>query len=217
MNTTASFNQLLPERFLGGFASHQYQPGDFIYVAGPDSKVLYFIDSGYVRLGTYRRSGTETLHGIVVPGGMLGDLSGSPTVSDEFAQALTPVRAYMVRRDQFLQQATQTPALLDYVLQQLHRRLQHVETHLTLSLTGDAYSRVARCIQYLGDLCGQRFGDRVHLENLFTQSDIAQMVGVSRQCVSTILTEMKQHGYIDYKRRRLRLTPSFNRFVATLN
>jgi CRP/FNR family transcriptional regulator, cyclic AMP receptor protein len=214
--TSFSQSALLESLTLGQTCRH-YPSGSFIYVAGPDSHNLYLIESGYVRLGYYQRSGQESLHGIIRPGGLLGDLSGQSHSANEFAQALSPVRVYVLCRSQFLQAVGQQPALLEYVLQQMQTRLQHMEAHLHLSRTGDAYTRVVRCIGYLADLCGQRFGDRIHLENLFTQADIALMIGVSRQSVCTILTEMKQNGYIDYRRRRLRLTPSFHRLASELN
>ena len=67
----------------------------------------------------------------------------------------------------------------------------------------DLHGRVAKLLLHL--VADQAGGARTDVDIPFSQSDLARMVGASRQTVNQILRSFQAAGYIDLKGRSLKI------------
>ena len=133
-----------------------------------------------------------------------------------FAQALSPSRAWKVPRADFEEALGRDGAVLREVARQLGRRLKLAENRLEDRVFRDVEARVARVLLELAE----RFGSSaeagwMRLDLPVTQSDLATLVGTTRQSVNTSLRRLGDAGLLIREgRRMLRILPAALRGVA---
>ena len=120
-------------------------------------------------------------------------LDGAPRSAS--AIALEATEALTLPRDQFRALANTEPAIRDALLASLARELRRLTTHVAelhfLDLTGRLAARLAR----LAEEHGERLPDgSIRLDAPLTQSDLAAMIGATRQSVNKLLGEFEEDG-----------------------
>jgi CRP/FNR family cyclic AMP-dependent transcriptional regulator len=89
------------------------------------------------------------------------------------------------------------PAIALNLLRILSDRLRLANERIQALCALDVYGRVARQIQSFARQYGQRGADgTVTIPIRLTQSDIASLVGATRERVNQVMTSFKQQGYI---------------------
>jgi CRP-like cAMP-binding protein len=116
-------------------------------------------------------------------------------------------------RDQFLALVATEPAIRDALLASLAGELRRLTTHVAelhfLDLTGRLAARLAR----LADEHGQQLpGGGVRLDAPLTQSDLAAMIGATRQSVNKLLGEFEADGLLQMERDSI-IVPNLDRLV----
>ena len=104
------------------------------------------------------------------------------------------------------------------VIDLLSCRLRVLGDILTNLATDDASSRIIKlllrlCARYgrLGSRCGilgEDRDDRVCLDIPLTHQEIADMLGTSRQTVTTVMGELKRCGVLHMQQRHMHVDPS---------
>jgi CRP/FNR family transcriptional regulator len=82
-------------------------------------------------------------------------------------------------------------------------RLGMLTNTLVNLVAEDAYARVAKLIYHLGAHHGTRLGKAIALEVALTHQEIADMTGVNRQTVTTILGDLRRKRVLSVQRRRI--------------
>jgi CRP-like cAMP-binding protein len=186
----------------------RYSERDTIFHQGEPAFGLYIIYQGQVMLFKRSLSGQRRILEIAGPAGVLGTEALIPdseyTVS---AQTLSPAKVlFMGRADMqlFLEISSVRQRLWERVL----KRLRHAEELLLEARHLNAGERLARLLLRLAQEHGTPQPESKLLLDLeLTQSELGEMVGLSREAVSKYLNSFKEQKFIGFLGCRLLIDP----------
>jgi CRP/FNR family cyclic AMP-dependent transcriptional regulator len=176
---------------------HQGDPGDALHV----------ITSGAVKILLPSAEGDEAIIATLRPGDFFGELAlldGHPRSAT--ATAVEPTETMSLPRDVFHELLDKHPELRDALFAglaaQLRRITKHVEELHFLDLAGRLAARLAR----LAEDEGRQGPGPIELDWPYTQSDLAAMIGGTRQSVNRLLAELIDDDLIRLDHERLVIT-----------
>jgi len=167
---------------------------------GDRSEYMYLIISGAIKV--YKRSinGKEQILNIASTGESLNDVStfdGGACAMDMLA--MTPVRLYAIRKEDIKAIFVKFPRISLNVAGALAAKVRRDSSLVEVLSFDQVISRLARLILKQSDAEGG-------LLPLFTQQDLAAMVGTSRVVVNRSLKAIEDKGAIRLERRRIVIT-----------
>lgn len=182
-------------------ARASFQPREYIFQANFSSEMIYVLVEGTVKLSRLSDQGQECIQWFCFPGEFFG-FSEHTYKHDSglYAQALQPSTLLIIDRQDFDQLALKTPSLALLVIEQLSRRVRTLGDMLLHITCGSAEDRLINLLQRLGDIYGQSENNRVDINIHLTHQEIADMIGVCRQTVSSLMAKMKKNGLISSDR-----------------
>lgn len=174
--------------------------GQILLKEGDESEYMYLIISGAVKI--YKRSvnGKEQILNIASTGESLNDVStfdGGGCAMDMLA--MTPVRLYAIKKEDIKALFTKFPRVALNVSGVLAGKVRRDSSLVEVLSFDQVISRLARLI-LKQSVTGES------LLPLFTQQDLAAMVGSSRVVVNRSLRVMEEKGAIRLERRRIVIT-----------
>ena len=196
--------------------ARRFRRGEVLFHEGDPGDALFVVASGAVKVVVPSDEGEEAILATLRRGDFLGELAlldGAPRSAS--AVALEATEALALPRDQFLALVAREPAIRDALLASLSRELRRLTTHVAelhfLDLTGRLASRVAR----LAEEHGERLPDgSIRLDAPLTQSDLAAMIGATRQSVNKLLGEFEADGLLRIERDSI-YVPNLERLTRT--
>lgn len=208
------FDVLCPHQFSEFKNKHSfrtYNKNDFIYMEGDSSNTLYLIAEGKVKIAFMTDDGKEVLKAVLAKGEIFGELSLlGETHREEFAQALENNTVLCPMTIDILHELIlQNKNLSLKINKWIGLRIKKVERKLDLLVNKDVKTRLIEFIKELADERGERRIDLIVVKHPFTQKDIADLIGASRQTVSTLLNDFSERGIIKIKRGKFILSESF--------
>ncbi|HEY8170907.1 MAG TPA: Crp/Fnr family transcriptional regulator [Candidatus Limnocylindria bacterium] len=185
----------------------RFRRNEVIFHQGDIGDSLQVVASGGVKIVLPSADGEEAIIAGLKPGDFFGELAlldSSPRSTT--ATALEPTETLALPREQFLRLIDEDPrlmhALLHALAQELRRLTGHVEELHFLDLAGRLSIRLVRLARDQDpDAAG-----RVELDWPFTQSDLAAMIGGTRQSVNRLLSGLVESGMISIERDTLVIT-----------
>ena len=179
--------------FQGYFKVEVISPGEVLYRPGAATDKVYLLRSGRVRLLDVGRGRTRSVHAILKPGDLFGEvLRAEGTVLEEIAEASGRCEVWSIESRDFRALLEARPALAVDVVRALGGRVRALQQRV-LGLTRKGVP--ARLAETLISLAGPADGagrDRA-LQGI-TQQDLADLLGASRSFVSTLINKMKRDG-----------------------
>lgn len=182
--------------------------GAMLFARSEPGTQLYIVSEGQVRLAISTDEGRELSFQIVGPGGLFGELAVLDGYSRSAeAMALTPTILYALERKDFHQLRISNPAISDAVVAFLCRRLRDVSDKLETIALYPLEVRLARFL--VAALKGRTPtpGRRLPLELLFSQGELALLLGASRPKVNAALSALEAASAIGRTSDRLFCDP----------
>ncbi len=182
----------------------RFRRNEVIFHQDDVGDALHIVVEGGVKIVLPSPEGEEAIIASLKPGDFFGELAlldGSPRSTT--ATAMEATETLSLPRDQFLNLLSGDPRLVTALLRalagELRRLTGHVEELHFLDLAGRLSMRLARLA---------RAGDsdatgRIELDWPFTQSDLAAMIGGTRQSVNKLLSGLVDEGLIQIDRDTL--------------
>jgi len=165
---------------------------------------LHIVVEGSVKIVLPSQEGDEAIIASLKPGDFFGELAlldGSPRSTT--ATAMEPTETLALPRDDFLrllpEDARLVTALLRALAGELRRLTGHVEELHFLDLAGRLSMRLVR----LARDADPRASGRIELNWPFTQSDLAAMIGGTRQSVNKLLSGLVDEGLLEIEHETL--------------
>jgi CRP-like cAMP-binding protein len=184
--------------------ANDYGPGEMIFSPEPNPHSVYLLEAGLVRIFRLSAAGSETTFGYVAPGEVFGELAGFGDYPREsFAQTVRKSRAWKIPRETFQAIIRRKPDLVMAITRQIGERLKRIESRVEDLVFRDVRSRVAHILLELAEDFGESGGGDVVIESLPTQSELATLVGSTRQTVNATLRELETEGLIGRQQRRV--------------
>lgn len=178
----------------------RFRRHEVIFHAGDPGDALFIVASGSVKLVLPSPDGNEAIIATLRPGDFFGELSvldGEPRPATAVAVEATELEE--VAGDQFLALIHTRPdvriALLIALAGKLRRLTRHVEELHFLALPGRLAMRLVELARDAADS-----GPGAELSWHYTQSELASMIGGSRQSVSRLLGDLSDEGLLHVER-----------------
>jgi CRP/FNR family transcriptional regulator, cyclic AMP receptor protein len=188
----------------GQMRRRRFRRNEVIFHQGDVGDSLQVVASGGVKIVLPSQEGEEAIIASLRPGDFFGELAlldGSPRSTT--ATALEPTETLTLPREPFLRLLADdhrlVGALLRALADELRRLTGHVEELHFLDLAGRLSMRLVRLAR---DADPDADG-RVRLDWPFTQSDLASMIGGTRQSVNKLLSGLVDDGLITIERDTL--------------
>lgn len=185
----------------------RFRKGTILFGEGDRSDWVAYILRGSVKASTYGDDGKETLHNVLGPDELLGDLAGidgeprSATVT-----ALETVDAAVVPADEFADFLRANPDAALELLRSVARRLRSSDRRRAEFGAMDVVSRLAQLLLELADRYGSPDDhDSTRIAISLTQEELAGWAGASREAVVKALRVLRELGLIETRRREVRI------------
>ena len=159
---------------------------------GDSTDSLYLVLSGRVKAYSSADNGREVVLDEFGPGDYLGELSLDGEKRSVSVKTLVPTTCCIVQGAQLKQFLYEHPDFAVHLTHKLIRMVRRLTEQVKSLALQDVYGRVVRVLteSSVAD------GDRRVVRQKFTQQDIADRVGSSREMVNRIMKELTVGGYV---------------------
>lgn len=182
----------------------RFRRNEVVFHRGDIGDSLQVVVSGGVKIVLPSEAGEEAIIATLWPGDAFGEmalLDGSPRSAT--ATTLEVTETLALPRDEFMRLLAVDPALVlalfHALAEELRRLTGHVEELHFLDLAGRLSTRLAR----LARNAAPNATGPVELDWPYTQSDLASMIGGTRQSVNRLLSVLVDDGLVRVERETL--------------
>lgn len=195
--------------------THSYRRGSTIFMEGQTVEGVYVLCSGRAKVSTCSEDGKTIILRIAEAGEALGlcAVLGNG-LHENTAQAMEDSTVGFIAKKDFLHliEACHEAALaaLRQVTNNYYKAYMQV---CSLGLSSSAGDKLARLL--LQWTAHSENGSEVRIRRAHTHSEIAEMIGCSRETVTRLLGEFKDRGLIDFSRTEL-LIPDRRRLKTAI-
>jgi CRP/FNR family transcriptional regulator, cyclic AMP receptor protein len=179
--------------------------GDYIYFEAFHHNKLYFVKDGYLRIGYIDDSGKEVIKEIIQKGELFGQITlERDSLNGEFAQAYkSDVSLCAFSIEDFQNLLQKKPALALKYSKQVGSKLRQIENRLLNLLNKDVKTRLINFLLQLAQKHITASANAICIPNYLTHEDIANLIGSSRQTVTTLINELAAEGLITWNRNEI--------------
>lgn len=175
-----------------------YNPGDIIFHEGDPGQLLYLVKSGSVRIFVNSLDGSETS---VILVGRVGQMFGELAVVDDLprsatAIAMAPTVLCTLSREAFRTHMRRYPQFGFNFLQELSMRVRYNTQQMNSFASLGVSQRLARKLMELAQNYGQVNGKGVSINMTLTQSDLASLIGATRESINKNLRDFRRQRWI---------------------
>ena len=214
------FSDLTDEEYHELNVSDNYKEakkGEYIYFEAYQHQHIYFLKTGIIRVGYLDALGNKIIKDILKPGDFFGQISlERENLQGEFAQAgNADISLCSFTLDSFNKLLLSKPKLAVRYSKISGFRIRRFENRLQNILQLDVKTRLRLFVdQLLAEVKdGARwFGNEVRIPNYLTHEEIAQLIGTSRQTVTTLLNLFREEHVFSYSRKEIRF---YNRQIPS--
>src|ERR1700694_1749636 len=184
---------ILPNRKAATFAKNAV-----IYDVGDKDRSFFFLQSGFVKIGTTTPDGHEVIYEIRKGGDVIGELCACEHLRPDRAVALQQTEAIPVPYHEMIELLRKRPDFLALLLEVFCKALTQAYQQVNTLAIDDTLHRLVKVLLDLAAKLGSPTGSVVELPTLLTQEDISQMVAARRERISTALNSLRRQGAIHY-------------------
>ncbi|MFN8629243.1 MAG: Crp/Fnr family transcriptional regulator [Chloroflexota bacterium] len=163
---------------------------------------IHIVKAGRLRLYRLSPDGRQLTLDIAEPGTILGDMAmlGQGRVPEAYAEAIEDGVICTLTPDELRRLIGRYPVIGVNVIGHLSRRLAAAEAEVEAMAYRRVDQRLARRLLDLGRRFGVRTGDGTRIETRFTQQELAELVGTTRETLAHTLADFRRRGLLDTER-----------------
>lgn len=186
------------ERIMNDVVPRRFRQGDIIFHEGDAGAVLYLVGSGQVRIFVNGVDGSETS---VILFGRPGEMFGELAVIDGLPRSATAVAMedtllYTLSRTNFRYHMQRCPQFALNFMRELSLRVRYNTTQVDNLASLGVAQRLARKLVELGQKYGQAREDGVHIDMPLTQTDLATLIGATRESTNKHLRHFQEESWL---------------------
>jgi CRP-like cAMP-binding protein len=172
----------------------RYQNKEMIYLDDETSSMIYFLKKGSVRLSRISPEGKEITISVLSEGECFGSIyPESLTDTDVYAQSMSEsTMVCFIPKDLFNQMIEMFPSISLKLSRYLGLKVKQMEIMLSDLTFKPVLERVISTLKRMSE----KFGNDLP----FTQLEISQMIGATREATSNALLQLKKSGKIELMR-----------------
>jgi CRP/FNR family cyclic AMP-dependent transcriptional regulator len=175
-----------------------FPAGKSLMTVEQTGEVVYFILAGTVKVHIEQEDGADVSISLLGPGEIIGEMSAlDQTNRSASVVTLEETTLLWMDRDTFRHCLTTIPTLACNLACALSARLRSANEQIQSLAALEVETRIARRILAFAERYGQTLSNGDLLIPIrLTQSDIANLVGASREHTNKILVSYKERGYL---------------------
>jgi len=167
-----------------------------------------------VKLISLSEKGQETTLHILKPGDVFGELLLSQEQRAFTAIVVEDALVTMIPREDFLKLLSRAPDVALNFIRVLSKRLARVEKGLAESSHTWSYHRLAKVLLHLSEQYGEEVSTGTLIKLRLTHEDLANLIGTTRETVTTQLNRFSQMGLLNRRARQIIVTrPRLSEFI----
>lgn len=175
-----------------------FEKGQVIYDVGDDKQTIFFVQKGFVKVGSITQDGHELIYDVRKAGDIVGGLCASGQQHQDRAVALEQSEVIAVPLDEVLDIVQKNRDFLQELVQIFCESLSDAYDRLNTLASSDTLHRLVRVLVRLATQLGHSSGQRTELSVYLTQEEISQMVVARRVRISTAMNFLRNRGMVDY-------------------
>ena len=175
--------------------------GVTIFREGESADSLYVLKKGMVRLISLSDEGRETILHILKPDEVFGELLLSEEKRAFTAIATEDSLVTIISQESFVELLSAVPTVALNFVRLLSKRLATVERGLAEFSHTWSYHRLARVLLQLSEKYGQEVPGGTLINVRLTHEDLANLIGTSRETVTTQLSKFTRMGLVKREAR----------------
>jgi CRP/FNR family transcriptional regulator/CRP/FNR family cyclic AMP-dependent transcriptional regulator len=182
-----------------------FKRGAIIFREGDPGQLIYLVQSGQVRIYVNGLNGSETS---VILFGRPGDMFGELAVIDGLPRSATAVALdktslYTISRENFRQHMLHNPQLALNFMKELTHRVRYNTRQMDSLATLPVSQRLARKLLELAQDYGRIEADSVIIDMAMTQTDLASLIGATRESTNKCLCDFRERCLIWFEHGRI--------------
>jgi CRP/FNR family transcriptional regulator, cyclic AMP receptor protein len=198
---TKTFRGKLCDAILQNRNATTFEKDQVIYDVGDENQTFFFLQKGFVKVGSITEDGHELIYDVRKAGDLVGELCASGQERQDRAVALERTEVIAVPLDEVLEIVQKNRHLLQELVQMFCESLSDAYDQLNTLASSDTVHRLVRVLLRLGTQLGHTSGQMTELSAYLTQEEISQMVVARRERVSTAMNFLRSRGIVDYSHR----------------
>ncbi len=184
--------------------AHEFRKGDHVFRSGAPGGNVYLLEHGRAKIYKLSGTGKEVILWFCFPGEMFGLAEVSRGgARDVYAQVCTDARVHAIRREDFVTFLETRPHVAVQMIDVLACRMRTLGEMMLNLVTDDVESRVAKLLIRLCACYGQHSDHCVVLDIPLTHQEMADMIGTTRQTVTSVLNGLKRQGVLRVERHHI--------------
>ena len=172
-----------------------------IYNIGDEAQSLFFLRRGLVKLEAISGGGREIILNMYKPGEVFGELSLCDGQRNEMAVTMESSEVVEIRLEEIFSLLEEDRDALLLLLRSVCRRLADSYRVIQEYSFDNLPERLAKVLLRLADEMGRETPRGTELAHYITQEELAQMLSVRREVVSSELSRLRARGCVSYLRR----------------
>ena len=183
---------------------HEVKKRQPLYLPGDPSNTIYLLKKGRVKIAATAPSGKEVTFDILEPGEIFGELEvleDAPRHTS--AEPLEDVLICALRREDFDRYLRDHPDLTVKLTKLIGLRLRKIQSRVEDLVFRDVPARLAHLLLDLSKTHGVPDGPAIRIRAKLTHQEMANLIGCSRETVSTILGDFRDQGLVRIDHRSL--------------
>ena len=189
--------------------TYSFTKDQYIFQAHNPGKSIYLLIGGHAKVFHVSETGKEVILWFCLPGEVFGlaeCLNGG--LRKVYAQACSHATVIAIPENEFNQFLSSNSNLAIELIQLLSNRLRILSNTLLSVSTDDAESKIKHVINRLAQCYGTRHNNEIEINFTITHQEIGDMIGVSRQTVTTIINNLKKQNILFIKNHKIYLIHS---------
>lgn len=178
-----------------------WNKGSHIFLQDEPIQNVFFISEGKVKIYKADLNGKEQIVAIQKKGDMFPHVGffrkgGYPA----FSEVLQDAQIVVIPISEFEKVLIENPELSIKVFKVLGEKIVDLQDRLEEQILNNTYEQIIKLLIRLGKLHGSKINNGlVVLKGEFTNKDLANMIGTTRETVSRTLTKLKKEKLIEIK------------------
>ncbi len=168
-----------------------------VFAKRQDADAMYIVLSGRIKIFTNSASKKRKTFAYLKEGEFFGEMSLlEGTTRTAAAQSVEPSRLMVIRKKDFQRLLAHDPKLALYLLQTVCVRLRRANEEIEGLLFRNILGRVAKAILDLARRSGEHHGAGLVLKERYTQQELADVVGTTREPLTRALSSLRRAGLV---------------------
>ncbi|WP_455200809.1 Crp/Fnr family transcriptional regulator [Kaarinaea lacus] len=181
-----------------------FKKKEYVFQANLTNNTIYVLTEGRIKISRLSTMGQECIQWFCFPGEIFG-LSEHTYDRDSglYAQALIPSNVWAFSKSEFYGLLHKKPGMALTVVDQLSSRVRTLGDMLLHVSCENVNARLINFLQRLSEFYGKPSDQQIRIDMYLTHQEIADMIGVCRQTVSSLMAQLKRQGIISTDKKSI--------------